>query len=153
MEWHTQKNESDFSGFHVLGSAYYPAQDSLEELQKRKTIAETERATIEAETARDEARKIQSELVAPPDPVKMKTKDDAVEAAKKAQSGTQSLCMQCIKAAQDELRKCLDAAISQEDKGSCLEKQETRAKTCDNSECKLERAQRGSKSDVPSEKK
>jgi hypothetical protein len=139
--------------FMFWGVPMIQGQDSLEELQRRKTIAEAERAAIEAETARDEARKIQSELVAPPDPVKMKAKDDAVEAANKAQSGTQSLCLQCLNAAQDELKKCLAAAISQEDKRSCLEKQETRAKTCDNGECRLERAQSGSKSDVPSEKK
>lgn len=117
------------------------AQDSLEDLQKRKTIAEAEKAAIEAETARDEARKKQSELVAPLDPVK-KANDDAVEAARKAQSGTQGLCLQCLKTAKDEVKKCLDAAISQEDKKSCQEKQETRAKTCENGECKLERAQR-----------
>ena len=132
------------------------AQDSLEDLQKRKTIAEAEKSVIEAETARDEARKKQSELVAPLDPVK--TKNDAMEAAnsakaitdaKKAQSGAQSLCLQCLTATRDELKKCLDAAISQEDKKSCQEKQETRAKTCDNGECNLERAQSGSKGDVP----
>ncbi len=126
------------------------AQDSLEDLQKRKTIAEAEKAAIEAEIARDEARKKRSELVAPLDPVK-KMKDDAMEAAnsakaitdaKKAQSGAQSLCLQCLTATREELKKCLDAAISQEDKKSCLEKQETRAKTCDNGECKLERVQR-----------
>ncbi|MBK5281845.1 MAG: hypothetical protein JJE16_07145, partial [Nitrospiraceae bacterium] len=137
------------------------AQDSLEDLQKRKTIAEAEKAAIEAETARDEARQKRSELVAPLDPVK-KAKDDAMEAAnsvkattdaRKAQAGAQSLCLQCLKATRDELKKCLDAAISQEDKKSCQEKQETRAKTCDNGECKLERAQSGSKGDVPSEKK
>jgi hypothetical protein len=86
-------------------------------------------------------------LVAPVDSVK-RTKDDAVEAAnvitdaKKTQPDAHSLCSQCIKASQDEVKMCLDAAISQEDKKSCLEKQETRAKTCVNGECKLERAQR-----------
>ena len=147
--------------FMFLGVTTAQAQDSLEALQKRKTIAEAEKEAIQAETARDEARKKQSELVAPLDPVK-KAKDDAVEAAnsaeaiadaKKAQPDAQNLCTQCIKAAQEEVKKCLDSAISQEDKKSCLEKQETRTKTCSNGECKIGRAQSGSKGDVPSEKK
>jgi L-lactate utilization protein LutC len=124
-----------------LGVTMAQAQESLEDLQKRKTIAEAEKAAIQAETARDEARKKQSELGAPLDPVK------------KAQSDAQSLCTQCIQAAQEEVKKCLDSAISQEDKKSCLEKQETRTKTCSNGECKIERAQGGSKGEVPSEKK
>ncbi len=133
--------------FMFLGVATAQAQGSLEDLQKRKTIAEAEKATIEAETARDEARKKQSELGVPLDPVK-KAKDDAVEAAssardkadaKKAQSGAQSLCAKCIHAAQEEVKKCLDGAISQEDKKSCQEKQETRTKTCSDGECKIER--------------
>jgi hypothetical protein len=137
------------------------AQDSLEALKKRKTIAEAEKEAIQAETARDEARKKQSELAAPLDPVQ-KAKDDAVEAAnsakaitdaKKAQSDAQSLCTQCIQAAQEEVKKCLDGAISQEDKKSCLEKQETRTKTCSNGECKIERAQSGEKNDGLPEKK
>ena len=140
--------------FMFLGVTMAQAQDSLVDLQKRKTIAEAEKEAIEAETARDEARKKQSELAAPLDPVK-KAKDDAVEAANsaKAQPDAQNLCAQCLKAAQDELKKCLDGAISQEDKKSCMEKQETRTKTCSNGECKIGRAQGGSKGDVPSEKK
>ncbi len=142
--------------FMLWGVPMAQAQDILEDLQKRKTIAEAEKAAIEAETARDEARRKQFELVAPLDPVN--TKNDAMEAArsakaitdaKKAQSGAQSLCLQCLTATREELKKCLDAAISQEDKKSCLEKQGTRAKTCDNGECKLERVQSGSKGDVP----
>jgi hypothetical protein len=131
--------------FMVCGAPMAQAQDSLEDLETRKTIAEAEKAAIEAEIARDEARKKQIELVAPLDLVQ-KEKDDAGEAAskanaiadaKKAQSDAQRLCLQCINATRDELRKCLDAAISQEDKKSCLEKQETRAKTCENGGCKL----------------
>ena len=137
------------------------AQNSLEDLQKRKAIAEAEKAAIEAETARDEARKKQSESVAPLDPA-IKAESDAIEAAnsanakadaKKAQAGAHSLCVQCLKATQDELKKCLDAAISQEDKKSCLEKQETRAKACDNGECKIERAPSGNKGEVLPESK
>lgn len=141
--------------FMFLGVTMAQAQDSLEALQKRKTIADAETEAIQAETARDEARKKQSELVAPLDPVK-KAKDDAVEVANsaKAQPEAQSLCSQCLKAAQDESKKCLDGAISQEDKKSCLERQETKTKTCSNSECKIERAQKsGNKSEGLPEKK
>ena len=147
--------------FMFLGVTMAQAQDSLVDLQKRKTIAEAEKEAIEAETARDEARMKQSELAAPLGPVK-KAKDDAVEAANsvkaitdanKAEPDAQSLCTQCLKAAQDESKKCLDGAISQEDKKSCLEKQDTRTNTCSNGECKIERAQGGSKGEVPSEKK
>ncbi len=147
--------------FMFLGVPMTQAQNSLEDLQKRKTIAEAEKAAIEAETARDEARKKQSELVPPLDPAK-KAKDDAVEAANsakaivdanKTQSDAQNLCLQCLKAAQEELKKCIDAAISQEDKKSCLEKKEKRVKTCDNGECVIERAQSASRGEGPSEKK
>ena len=43
----------------------------------------------------------------------------------------QSLCVDCLMAAQDELKKCLENAITQEDKNSCAEKQEALAKVCD----------------------
>jgi len=144
-----------------LGVTMAQAQDSLVDLQKRKTIAEAETEAIQAETARDEARKKQSELVAPLDPVK-KAKDDAVEAAnsaeaiadvKKAQADAQSLCSKCLMAAQDESKKCIGGAISQEDKKSCLEKQEKRTKACSDGECKIEREQGGSKGGGLSEKK
>lgn len=56
-----------------------------------------------------------------------------------AQIIDQSLCVQCLTTAKVELKKCLEAAISQEDKKSSQEKQETHAKTCEN-ECKIGRA-------------
>lgn len=60
----------------------------------------------------------------------------------------QDLCLQCLTTAKEELKKCLDAAISQEDKTSCAEKKETRAKACDEGECKIARAaQSGNKSE------
>ena len=65
----------------------------------------------------------------------------------------ESLCLQCLNAAREELKKCLEGAISREDKISCEEKQETRAKACENGECKIERAQSGNKPEGPSEKK
>jgi hypothetical protein len=86
-----------------LGVTMAQAQDSLEALQKRKKIVEAETEAIQAETVRDEARKKQSELVAPIDPVKT-AKDDAVEVANsvKAQPDAQILCSKCLKAAEDE---------------------------------------------------
>ncbi|MGQ0812417.1 MAG: hypothetical protein ACT4OO_14500 [Nitrospiraceae bacterium] len=65
----------------------------------------------------------------------------------------QSLCLQCINAAKEELKKCLAAAISQEDKMSCAEKQEARAQACENGACEIERAQKGNKGEVLPEKK
>lgn len=56
-----------------------------------------------------------------------------------AQIIDQSLCTQCLTATKAELKKCLVAAISQEDKKSCQEKQETHTKTCEN-ECKIAKA-------------
>lgn len=57
----------------------------------------------------------------------------------------QSLCVQCLTAAQDKLKKCLDEAISHEDKTSCAERQAVRTKTCEDGECKIERgAEKGS---------
>ena len=65
----------------------------------------------------------------------------------------QSLCVQCLATAKEELKKCLDEAISQEDKKSCQQKQDTHAKTCEN-ECKIEKAaQSGNKSEVSPAKK
>lgn len=57
-----------------------------------------------------------------------------------AQIIDQNPCVQCLTTAKAKLKTCLDGAISQEDKKSCVERQETRTKTCDNSECKIESA-------------
>jgi hypothetical protein len=66
----------------------------------------------------------------------------------------QSLCEKCLATAKEELRKCLIEAISQEDKQDCQEKQETRAKTCEDGECKIERAAKsGNKNETPPAKK
>jgi hypothetical protein len=65
----------------------------------------------------------------------------------------ESLCGKCLTAAQKELRKCLDAAISQQDKKSCLIKQEVKSKTCEEGECKIEQAvEAGNKSEVAAQK-
>ena len=50
----------------------------------------------------------------------------------------QNQCTDCIHAARVELTKCLENAISQEDKKSCGEKQEGRSKSCRTGECKIE---------------
>jgi hypothetical protein len=65
----------------------------------------------------------------------------------------ESLCLECLKAAQEELNQCLDNAISQEDKKSCAERQEAQAKICENGECKIERDKRDTRNEVPPQKK
>lgn len=66
----------------------------------------------------------------------------------------QSLCMECLATAKEELKKCLEEAISQEDKKSCQDKQKARSKTCENGQCKIEKAaESGNKSEaVPGRK-
>jgi len=60
----------------------------------------------------------------------------------------QTLCLKCLATAKEELKKCLDEAISQEDKSSCQDKNETRVKACDDGECKIARAaQSGNKNE------
>ena len=55
-----------------------------------------------------------------------------------AQVIDRSLCEQCLTISKAELQKCLEAAISQEDKRSCYGKQETHVKNCEG-ECKIAR--------------
>ena len=62
----------------------------------------------------------------------------------------QSPCLDCLEAADKELKACIESAISVEDKNSCEDKQEEQAKRCENSECKAERENRETSSDVPS---
>lgn len=52
----------------------------------------------------------------------------------------ESLCQQCLDAAKQELKKCMEAAISAEDKVSCHVKHDAKAKSCEEGECKLEQA-------------
>ena len=52
----------------------------------------------------------------------------------------QNPCTDCLKAAQDQLAQCLGEAISQEDKKSCAERQQAKAKVCENAACVIERA-------------
>ena len=45
-------------------------------------------------------------------------------------------CETCRTAVQQELSKCIESAISQEDKKSCMEKKEPRLKACEKGVCK-----------------
>lgn len=65
----------------------------------------------------------------------------------------QSLCERCLTTAQQELKKCLEAAISHEDKQSCLQKQEVRSNACENGECKIEKTPEATKGEAPPETK
>ena len=65
----------------------------------------------------------------------------------------QNPCVDCLKAAQEQLSQCLSNAISQEDKKSCVERRQEKSKTCDSSECVIERAKIPNKNDVLSQKK
>jgi hypothetical protein len=65
----------------------------------------------------------------------------------------QSRCVECLKAAQEQLKQCLDNAISQEDKNSCAERQQAKAKVCENGECEIERDKSTNGNDVLPQKK
>ena len=65
----------------------------------------------------------------------------------------QSFCVECLKAAQDQLKHCLENAISEEDKKSCAERQQARAKVCENGECKIERDKSKNGNEVLPQKK
>ena len=52
----------------------------------------------------------------------------------------QNPCTDCLKSAQEQLMQCLGNAISQEDKKSCAERQQAKAKVCENAACVIERA-------------
>lgn len=45
-------------------------------------------------------------------------------------------CEKCRNAVQQELAKCIEGAISQEDKKSCVEKNEPRLQACEKGVCK-----------------
>jgi hypothetical protein len=65
----------------------------------------------------------------------------------------QNICVDCLKTAQEQLAQCLDNAISQEDKKSCVERQQEKSKTCESGACMIERAKIPNKNDVLSQKK
>jgi hypothetical protein len=70
-----------------------------------------------------------------------------------APSYAQNPCVDCLKAAQEQLKQCLGNAISQEDKNSCAEKQQAKAKVCENGECVIERTKSQNNNDVLTQKK
>ena len=51
-------------------------------------------------------------------------------------AGEVGSCEKCRTAVQQELAKCIESAISQEDKKSCMEKNEPRLKACEEGVCK-----------------
>lgn len=59
----------------------------------------------------------------------------------------ESLCVKCLDAAKQELKKCIEEAISQEDKISWEEKKDVRTKSCEDGQCQIERAQSRGKSE------
>lgn len=71
--------------FSFLGATMAQGQESLDDLEKRRRIAEAEKAAISAEIARDIERKKQSELTTPVDPTK-KANEEAIEAANSAKA-------------------------------------------------------------------
>ena len=65
----------------------------------------------------------------------------------------QNPCVECLKASQEQLKQCLGNAISQQDKNSCTERQQEKAKSCENGECVIERTKSQNNNDVLSQKK
>ena len=65
----------------------------------------------------------------------------------------QNPCVDCLKAAQEQLKQCLGNAISQEDKKSCAERQQAKAKVCENGECEIERDKSKNGNEVVPQKK
>jgi hypothetical protein len=64
------------------------------------------------------------------------------------------LCTQCVIKAKAELNRCLEAAISREDKESCTEKNESQTQSCSDGVCKIEKAaQSGNTSEKQQERK
>lgn len=53
------------------------------------------------------------------------------------------LCTQCVMKAKAELNRCIEAAISREDKESCTEKNESQTQSCSDGVCKIEKAAQG----------
>jgi hypothetical protein len=59
----------------------------------------------------------------------------------------QSPCSECLKAAEKELKHCLDNAISAGDKISCDERWRAGTKACVNGECTIERDERDNRNE------
>ncbi len=56
-----------------------------------------------------------------------------------ASVSAQSPCSDCFYAAEEEVRKCLDNAISAGDRNSCLENRRVRLKACSDNQCQAVR--------------
>jgi len=65
----------------------------------------------------------------------------------------QNPCVDCLKAVQEQLKQCLGEAMSHEDKNSCAERQQAKAKVCENAACVIERANNQNNNDVLPQKK
>jgi hypothetical protein len=65
----------------------------------------------------------------------------------------QNPCTDCLKSAQEQLTQCLGNAISQEDKKSCVERQQAKTNVCENAACVIERANLQTNTDVLTQKK
>jgi len=65
----------------------------------------------------------------------------------------QNPCVDCLKAVQEQLKQCLGEAMSHEDKNSCAERQQAKAKVCENGECVIERTTSQNNNDVLPQKK
>jgi len=65
----------------------------------------------------------------------------------------QNPCIDCLKAVQEQLKQCLGEAMSHEDKNSCAERQQAKAKVCENAACVIERANNQNNNDVLPQKK
>ena len=51
----------------------------------------------------------------------------------------ETCCAECIKAVEEDLRLCLDQAISVEDKGKCEDARDEQLRACEEGECRIER--------------
>ncbi|HEY6083761.1 MAG TPA: hypothetical protein VIU63_00100 [Nitrospira sp.] len=48
-------------------------------------------------------------------------------------------CDECLKTTEQDLKECLEQAISEEDKISCADKRDEQAAICGRQDCKIER--------------
>ena len=62
----------------------------------------------------------------------------------------QNPCVDCLTAADEKLKTCLENAISVEDKNSCGDNQEEQVKKCEDRECRVERESHEKSVEVPS---
>ena len=65
----------------------------------------------------------------------------------------QSLCIECLQAVDQELKACIENAISVEDMNSCEDKRKEQLKICEDGECKVERENRETTIDVPPQRR